>query len=138
MENSANKASGSHALWRPEAGWGTTLGWGPGGQAGGQPAEGWASGLFVQMVSKYRDRSLAISGLGTVALEIAVGLFREECAVSLSSQKARPWPRKISKVPLWCPHSMGPSGQLATHRDLHSEGDKDDYHLPWLMEEGWL
>lgn len=98
-----NKASVSHALRRPEAGLGTVLGWGPGGQAGGQPAEGWASGLFVQMVSKHRDRSLAISGLGTIALEIAVGLFREECAVSPSSQKARPVLGRSAKYPYGIP-----------------------------------
>lgn len=36
-----NKGSGvHHSLWRPEPGLGAVLGWGPGGQAGRQPAKG--------------------------------------------------------------------------------------------------
>lgn len=62
MEDSTNQESGvHHSLWRPERGLGTALGWGPGGQAGRQPAEGWASGLFVRMVSKHRDHWLFLA-----------------------------------------------------------------------------
>lgn len=53
----SNKGSGvHHSLLSPGPGLGAALGWGPGGQAGRQPAEGGASGLFVLMVSRHGER----------------------------------------------------------------------------------